>query len=325
MNSPFLERLRQGVLIADGAMGTMLHSKGLRAGECPELWNIIEPKKVKAIHRAYATANSELLTTNTFGASRLKLAKFGLESWVDGLNRSGVEIALCAAGRGFETCPCHNESDTEGFRYLLKENIAETDHDPRPQTATRDELFVAASIGSTGEFLEPIGDISVAQLEDVFIEQIGACKAADILWIESFADVREARVAVNAARSVTALPVALTFAFERGLRGERTMMGNSPEEIAGEFADVDVLGVNCASVGECISVAKTFRQCLPGMPLAARPNAGMPKWKNGHTIYPTMGDEFGEEMRPMFALVDIIGGCCGTTPAHVDALVRGLR
>ena len=273
------ERLAEGVLFADGAMGTMLSSAGLRPGECPEEWNVTHPEEVTAVHQAYADAGSELMLTNTFGGSGIKLSRFGMRDRVTELNSGAVEAA-----RGVEG------------------------------------VCVAASIGPTGEFIEPLGQVSRSEMVAVYSEQIAACREADIVWIETMMDLSEARVAVEAARRTVDLPVALTFTYDETPAGPRTMMGVSPSDVAEEFGDVDVLGANCTTVGACLAAAQAYRTGVPDMPLAAKPNAGMPRFEAGRTVFTLDAAGFTDEVAALKEIVAILGGCCGTTPEHIATL-----
>lgn len=278
-NRGILDRLHDGVLIADGAMGTMLEAAGLKPGACPELWNAENPDGVAGVHRAYADAGAGVILTNTFGGSRPKLDKYGLGDEVAALNAAAVENA-----RGI--------------------------HGP----------FVAASIGPTGHILEPYGEATVDELSEAFAEQMQACRDADIIWIETMTDVAEARAAVDAARRSTDLPVAVTFTYDDTPSGPRTMMGVAPEAAAAELADVDILGANCGTIDVCLAALRAYRDAGAAMTLVARANAGLPKWEHGRTVFPEGPEAYAESIRPLVEIARVIGGCCGTTPAHIAAV-----
>jgi 5-methyltetrahydrofolate--homocysteine methyltransferase len=275
---PFPALLQSGLVIADGAMGTMLQAEGLPVGECPELWNIAHPERVAGIHRAYIAAGAQIVLTNTFGGSRPKLARYGLASRVGEMNRAAVEVARSAGS-----------------------------------------VLVAASVGPTGHILEPYGEASPSEVEEAFAEQMVALADADVLWIETMTDLREAHIAVAAARSVASRPVAVTFTFEEGARGPRTMMGVSPEDLAQELPDADVVGVNCGTVDVCLGAIAELRK-RTDKPLAGRPNAGRPRLVEHQTVFPTTPERFAEETAPLQEMVAVLGGCCGTTPQHIRAL-----
>ena len=281
------ERLEEKkVLISDGAWGTQLAERGLAAGECPELWNRERPDDVKAVAAAYVEAGSDIILTNTFGGSRLKLAKDSLGDEVADLNRLGASISRGAAGQN---------------------------------------ALVFASVGPTGEFMEPLGTISEAEIVACFAEQVKALVegGADGIVIETMTDLAEAKAALRAVREASSLPAVVSMTFERGARGFATMMGVGPERAAAELeeAGADVVGSNCGSgIENMIEVARLMRSAT-GLPLWIKSNAGLPELVEGKTVF----RETAEEMAGRFAeLVEagasVIGGCCGTTPDHIRAL-----
>jgi|SaaInl4_135m_RNA_FD_contig_71_212952_length_3005_multi_5_in_0_out_0_2 5-methyltetrahydrofolate--homocysteine methyltransferase len=271
-----LDRLSKGVLIADGAMGTMLETAGMKPGACPELWNVENASAVADIHRGYADAGAGVVLTNTFGGSRPKLERYGLGERVVEINAAAVALARAIDGP-----------------------------------------FVAASIGPTGKLLEPYGEATVDELAAAFSEQIEACAAADIIWIETMTDVGEARAAVDAAKRATDLPIALTFTYDSTPSGPRTMMGVTPEAAAEEFDDVAILGVNCGTVEVCLATLQAYREAGAEMSFVARANAGLPKWEHGRTVFPEGPEAYAESIRPLAEVAGVIGGCCGTTPSHI--------
>jgi 5-methyltetrahydrofolate--homocysteine methyltransferase len=263
------------LLVADGAMGTMLQAAGLPAGDAPERWNLEHPDKVADVQRAYVEAGAEMVLTNTLGAFRLALRHIGFESRVADCNRAAIRIARRVAP------------------------------------------IVGVSVGPSGEMTEPLGELPRSELFDNYAEQMAACGEADVIWIETISDADEARVAVDAARQETDLPVVLTFTFDAGARGIRSMMGVSPEEVAESFGDVDALGVNCTTPQLCLDALTVYRERLPEMPLVARPNAGRPRFEHGRTVFPSTPTLFLDEVRPLMERVVVLGGCCGTTPEHI--------
>ena len=271
-----LDRLAKGVLIVDGAMGTMLEAAGMEAGACPELWNVENAGAVADVHRGYADAGAGVVLTNTFGGSRPKLERYGLGERVAEINAAAVALAR----------------DIDG-------------------------PFVAASIGPTGKLLEPYGEASVDELSTAFSEQMTACAAADLIWIETMTDLGEARAAVDAAKSSTDLPIALTFTYDSTPSGPRTMMGVTPEAVAQEFDEVAILGVNCGTVEVCLATLQAYRDAGAEMSFVARANAGLPKWEHGRTVFPEGPQAYAESIRPLAEIAGVIGGCCGTTPAHI--------
>ncbi len=283
-DSGILASLRDGILVADGAMGTMLEAAGMQPGVCPELWNVENADAVANVHRGYADAGAGVVLTNTFGGSRTKLERYGLGDRVTEINAAAVDVA-----RGVGA------------------------------------PFVAASIGPTGKILEPYGDATVDELTDAFTEQIAACRDADIIWVETMTDIGEARAAVTAARRSTDLPSARTFTSDSTPAGPRTRMGVTPEAVAAELGDVAILGVNCGTLDVCIAALRGYRDAGARMPLVARANAGLPRWEHGRTVFPEGPADYAESIRPLAEIAGVIGGCCGTTPAHIEAVAAVIR
>jgi len=274
---------KEGVIVFDGAMGTILQEKDIPQGSPLEELNLTEPNKVADVHLSYAEVGVDVVETNTFGANRIKLSRYNLESKMEAINREGVRIAK-------ETVP---------------------------------SCLVGASIGPLGTLIEPWGDLSLNEAYSVFKEQIGsASKAgADLIVIETMMYIKEAEVAVLAAKNVCQLPIVcqVTFA-ENG----RTLMGEDPDTVLSALEDlkIDALGANC-SVGpdSLLPVAEKI-SLKAHLPLIFQPNAGQPQLKNGRTGYPVLPEQFSDWMEKFVELgVKIIGGCCGTTPAHLKAIV----
>lgn len=292
MSQSWIAQLTGRVLLADGAMGTMLQAAGLSAGECPEEWNMTHPDRVGDIHRQYLDAGCDLLLTNTFGGSRLKLQRFGLGTLVEEVNRAGVQLARAIA--------------LEGTR-------------------------IAASIGPTGELPEPYGEVSVETLVDVFSEQITAAVAEgiDLIWIETMSELIEACAAITAAKASCQLPVIVTMTFDRGPRGYHTLMGVSPVDAARALYDAgaDLVGANCGlGSDEIIEIIRAMREAMPTGALVAKPNAGLPQWSGGRIIYPESPEWMAVRIpRLIEAGARIVGGCCGTTPDHLRMMARIIK
>lgn len=277
---------RSSPVLSDGAMGTMLQGYGLSAGICPELWNVEKPEAVRAVHAAYLDAGSLLIGTNTFGGNRLKLDAYGLGSRVYELNFAGVSIARGVAA-------------TEGF--------------------------VAASIGPTGKFIEPLGDLMFEEAADAFEEQAvaQADAGADVILIETFTDLAETKAALTGALK-TGLPCFCTMAFDTG---GHTMMGVDPVTAAVELTDAGAAGVgaNCGlGPAETLDIVRIMRDAASSL-IIAQPNAGLPQIVGGQTVYNSTPDEMAA-YAVEFARsgVNVIGGCCGTTPEHIRAMAAAL-
>lgn len=290
MGKKLLAELREGILLADGAMGTMLHSQGLGTGECQEEWNISHREEVKSIHKRYLEAGCHLILTNTFGGNRFCLKKFGQEDKVKEFNKAGVGIA----------------------REVVKD---------------KQGTFILGDVGPTGEFIEPLGTVTLEIISKVFREQILALaeEGVDAFIIETMSDLREARTAVRVARE-TGLPVLVSLSFNPGRKGFRTMMGVDIPTAIKELTEsgADVLGANCGEVspGEMVEIIKEMRS-LTDKPLLAQPNAGKPTLVEGETVYQQSPEEMSAEIKKLLkAGANIIGGCCGTTPEHLARIAQ---
>jgi 5-methyltetrahydrofolate--homocysteine methyltransferase len=280
------------VLVSDGAWGTELHKKGLKPGECPELWCVEHRDAVLAIARSYVAAGADMIETNSFGGTRFKLAHFGLAGRVAELNRAAAAISREAAGP---------------------------------------ERHVIASVGPTGKMLL-MGDVEEQALYDGFKEQLAALEqgGADACCIESFFAIDEATLAVKAAKENTKLEVICTFTFERTAQGEyRTMMGVSPADMALAMlkAGADIIGTNCGNGMERMAaIVREIRQAAPKAPILVHANAGMPVEKAGKTVFPETPDIMAKHaLETVKAGANIVGGCCGATPEHIRAIARAVR
>jgi 5-methyltetrahydrofolate--homocysteine methyltransferase len=288
-----VEAIRKGrVLVSDGAWGTFLHQKGLKPGECPESWNLSRRSDVLDIARSYADAGADMIETNSFGASRIKLGHYGLERKAPEINKAAAEISREAAG---------------------------------------EDRIVLGSIGPTGKFLIT-GEISEDDLVDAFSEQAVALErgGADAACIETMAALDEALCAVRAVRESTELEIACTFTFDKTADGSyRTMMGVSPEEMTKSLveAGADVIGTNCGNgMAGMADIVRLIRSVNRGIPVLVHANAGKPSVEDGRTVFPeTPGDMTKLTPELVRAGASIIGGCCGTTPAHVRAIADAVR
>ena len=284
----FRQAITRRVLVLDGAMGTMLQERGLKPGGCPEEMNLQAPEVVEAVHRAYAEAGADILVSNTFGGSRIKLAHYGLEGRVAEINARAVEIARRAAG---------------------------------PQR------FVGGSIGPTGRFLEPVGDAGFDEMVEIFGEQVRAMAGAgaDLLTLETFLDIRELRAAVIACREFSSLPVIAQMTFDDG---GRSVLGTPPEAAAVtlEALGVEVIGSNCGLGIDGIFTILEKMRSVCSTPLIAQANAGLPVLEQGRTVFPGTPEQMTAYHEQLIALgVRIIGGCCGTTPTHIRAIRAALE
>lgn len=280
--------LKERIVILDGAMGTLLQARGMLPGDCPELFGVEHPEILADIHRQYLEAGADIIETNTFGGSRYKLAEYGLENRVAEINAELVSIARRAAGqRG----------------------------------------LVAASIGPTGKLLRPMGDVEFDDLYEAFKEQVLACAqaGADLISIETMTDIGEMRAALIAARENTRLPVIAHMSFEEG---ERTMTGTDPLTAAVilEALQPLAIGANCSGgARELLPVIQRLAQ-YGTMYLSVEPNAGLPRLVDGGTVFPDTPEEMAEyALRLKEAGANLIGGCCGTTPTHIQAMARVLK
>ena len=289
-----LAELHSRTLIFDGAMGTQLIAAGYRPVEAPESWNTSDPDVVTEIHRAYLEAGADIIETNSFGGSRSKLSAYHAGDRVAELNIAGARLAIAA----------------------------------------RDELapgkLVAGDIGPSGRLMPPVGDATVSELRDVFAEQAEALASGgvDLISMTTFFDLEEARAAVLGARAVAhSLPVFISMAFKPSPHGFRTMMGVSPAQAAATLleAGADVVGANCEITAEEMpGLVAEFREATDA-PLVMQPNAGQPHLVEGHTVYQETPERFASFMPALVAAgAGVVGGCCGTTPAHIAALARAL-
>ncbi len=280
------------LLVSDGAWGTLLQARGLGLGTCPELWNVEQPQKVRAVAAGYAEAGAELVLTNTFGGSVFTLKRHGLADRVEELNEAGARLSLeGAAGK-----------------------------------------LVAASIGPTGELLAPIGTLTVAELKRGFEQQIRAVLRAGvrILCIETMSDVQEAAAAVRAAKRAAddlsvAIEVMATMTFNHTPRGFRTVMGTDCRTAVEELsrAGADVLGSNCGNgIEQMVPITEEIHR-LTDKPILIQANAGLPRLENGVTVFRQSPEHMaGWVPRLVEAGASIVGGCCGTTPEHIRAIRR---
>jgi 5-methyltetrahydrofolate--homocysteine methyltransferase len=282
---PLIESLiKTGPVVTDGSWGTQMHKRGLKRGQSPDSWNLSHPEQVEDVARQYVDAGSRIILTNTFGASRLSLSNYKLGDKVPDINSAGVRISKQAAG---------------------------------------DRALVFASIGPTGRMLVT-GETTKAELQNVFQEQADAQAraGADGIIIETMIDIDEARIAALAAKQ-TGLPVIVSMVYDSGEDKDRTMMGNSPEEVAAELGKIgiDGIGANCGQGIEAfLPICKRLRQ-VTDLPIWMKPNAGLPEVVDDSVVFRTTPAEFVQYVPDLIrAGANFIGGCCGTDQEFVKAI-----
>lgn len=286
------ERAKTELLICDGGMGTQLHARGLAPGECPEKWCLDKPGLVRSVHQAYRDAGSLIVEANTFGGNRYKLSHYGLDADAAAINRAGAALAREVAG---------------------------------------DTQYVMASMGPTGLFMEPYGDETEAAFYEAFAEQARAFEAggADAVIVETMMAVEECCVAVRAVRENTGLTCLASFTFDpQPDGGYASMMGVTPEQFAeqAQAAGAQIIGANCGTGPDHMIAIIGRLRAVTKAPLIAMPNAGMPELVCGETVFPESPEEMASKVgRLVAAGASIIGGCCGTTPAHIAAMARQVK
>jgi 5-methyltetrahydrofolate--homocysteine methyltransferase len=274
-------------------MGTMLFQAGLEFGDPPESWNVLHPDRVRLVHRGYLEAGSRLILTNTFGGNRFRLGMHGQQSRVGELNRIGAELVRA-------------EVDSAGTGAL-----------------------VAGDIGPSGAILAPLGELEYADAVDGFAEQAAGLidGGADVIWIETMSALEEIHAAIEGVRRVSAdLPLITTMTFDT--RGH-TMMGVTPEQAAHALTGwgADAIGGNCGNgPAEVETVIEKMRAALASAVLVAKSNAGIPRLVQGHAVYEAGPSEMAEHAARVQSLgARIIGACCGSSPAHLEAMATSLR
>jgi len=288
-----IDKIKAGkILVSDGAWGTFLQAKGLQPGECPELWNTTHPDDVLDIAQGYIDAGSDMIETNSFGGSKFKLANYGLEDQVYELNKAAAEISRKAAGP---------------------------------------DKYVLGSIGPTGKILI-MGEVTAEDLYDAFKEQAMALEAggADAIMIETMTDLEEAIQAIKASKENTACEVFCTMTFDKTVDNTfRSMMGVSPTEMVNQIieAGAELIGANCGNgIKDMVSIVKEIRENNDEIPVLIHANAGMPIYQDGKTVFPESPEEMADITHELIAAgANIIGGCCGTTPAHITKIAEVVR
>ncbi|MCC7203748.1 MAG: homocysteine S-methyltransferase family protein [Phycisphaeraceae bacterium] len=289
-----LKLLAQRTVLCDGGMGTQLIAAGMSPGEPSARWNLDHAEVVQAVHRRYRQAGCDLVTTNTFQATRTALAQHGLEAQTRAINLAAAKNARLGAG---------------------------------------EETIVLADVGPFGGFLEPMGETTEDELSEIFTEQLIALRdgGCDAVIVETMGDPNEAAVAVRAAKKLADWPVIATFAFARTGGVFRTMMGTMVEQALGALreAGAEVVGANCGTdleLEDYVELAREVVKAAGDARAIMQPNAGAPKLVDGRSVHPaTAGQMAGFAAKYVGAGLAILGGCCGTTPEHLRAMAAVVK
>ncbi|MEW6404046.1 MAG: bifunctional homocysteine S-methyltransferase/methylenetetrahydrofolate reductase [Chloroflexota bacterium] len=298
MTNKLLDLLASQTILADGAMGTMLHARGIGFDKCFDELNLTNPAAVAEIHREYIEAGAQLIITNTFGANRFKLLKHGLEDEAAEINRAGVELAKRVVAASFK------------------------------------DVLIAGDVGPLGVRIAPFGRVKPEEARATFAQQIQALTdaGADLIVIETMSDLYEIQEAIKAAKQTCALPVVASVTFTRD---DRTLLGDDPAKVAQTLANAgaDIIGVNCSGgPSQLLRILKQMRtaiatsETLQSQPFFwVKPNAGWPEQVGGRIMYPADPEYFGEYALSLReAGANVVGGCCGTTPQHIAAMKKAL-
>ena len=289
------ERIKQGIFIIDGAMGTQLFAAGAAAGSCNDYLNIKSPEIVETVHKTYLDAGCDAIITNTFGANKYILTRHGHADKVSEINTAAAKVARKAAG---------------------------------------DQQYVLGGLGPCGDFLEPIGLVGPDELKAAFTAQAAALAkgGVDGFIIETMTAVEEMAIAVEAVKSVSDLPVFASFAYDPAGDGFKTMMGVSAGQAVEKITGLGIaaIGFNCGTLDMdgYVKLAAEYAAALTGSSiiLLAEPNAGRPQLIDGKAEYTLSPQEYAEAADKIKAAgAKIIGGCCGTTPEHIEALAKKVK
>jgi len=284
------QRLSEGSVLLDGAMGSLLMDMGLHSGQPPEEWTIKYPERIGKVHQSYHEAGSDILQTNTFGASYYRLKECGIAEHHDLVNQKAVEICRKYGG----------------------------------------DSLVSGDIGPSGLLLEPLGPATLGELENAFYRQAVVLEKAgvDLFSIETMIDIEEALLAVKAIRNISEKPIIANMTYSQTGKGYYTVMGNSLAECTQKFLDAgaDIIGTNCNLDSADLHELAEELLSLTTTPISIKPNAGQPVL-NGDTVsYGQSAEEFVEGMMKIHQLgIQILGGCCGTTPEYINQLADQLK
>jgi 5-methyltetrahydrofolate--homocysteine methyltransferase len=289
MTTSIFDLIEKRIVLLDGGFGTELIARGLPQGACPETWNMEKPEVVKEIHKSYFDAGSDVVLTNSFGGSKIKLESYGQGDRCFELNRAAAQLA--------------NETKPEG-------------------------KFVAASMGPIGKFLKPMGEYDEQAFEEAYAEQARGLSdgGVDFFLIETQYDLKEALCAVRGVRKVTDQPVFITMTFTKGPRGYFTIMGNSVGQCVEELEkeEVPVIGTNCTlNSKEMVDVIRQLREAT-SLPIIAQANAGKPSVSaEGEVSYEQTIEDYLRFIPQMIQNgANIIGGCCGTNPEYIKRMAE---
>ena len=286
-----LDLINERIVVLDGAMGSTLIAAGLKGGIPPESWNIERSELIKKVHSDYFAAGADVVLTNTFGGTRIKLEALKHGDKVEEYNTAAVEIAR-------DVCPKGG--------------------------------YVAGDIGPTGKFLPPVGKITIDDFYENFLEQakILADSNVDLFFIETMSDINEAVSAVKAVKKVSNAPIIASITYQKTKRGYFTIMGNTIEDctMALVFAGADVIGANC-TIGsdDMIDIIPLLKKATK-LPICAKPNAGIPELRAGETFYPTTPKQFTQDILQMIEKeANVVGGCCGTSPEFIKMIAEAVK
>jgi 5-methyltetrahydrofolate--homocysteine methyltransferase len=288
----FIERLNSGeILVADGATGTNLQIAGLTAGMHTEDWVFDQPEKILDLEKAFVAAGSDIILTCTFGGTRMRMKEAKHGNDISELNKRAVDLARKAA-------------------------------------STRKEVMVGGSMGPLGQLLKPYGKVPFDEAKAAFMEQARALAegGVELLVLETHYSLEEADAAFDGARSVTDLPIVVSFSYDRGTR---TMMGIKPADVIQKFKSkgATLVGANCGTTLENMgTIIEEYKATGIDIPLWAKPNAGTPRLSGSQTVYDVSPQLMAEFARKYITLgAQVIGGCCGSTPDHVAAIVKTVK